>query len=50
MDPVIHAISDLGMTEDEIIREGFDEKLVRFVARRINSMKYKRKVPVIAKI
>ena len=50
MDPVIHAISDLGMTENEIIREGFDEKLVKFVGKRINSMKYKRKVPIIAKI
>ena len=48
MDPVIHAVSDLGMSEDEIIREGFDEKLVRFVNKRINSMKYKRKVPIIA--
>ncbi|MBR4490558.1 NAD+ synthase [bacterium] len=50
MDPVIHAISDLGMNEEEIVREGFDEKLVTFVSRRINSMKYKRKVPIIAKI
>ncbi len=50
MDPVIHAVSDLGMSEEEIIREGFDEKLVRFVIRRINSMKYKKKVPIIAKI
>ena len=50
MDPVIHAVSDLGMNEDEVIREGFDEKLVRFVAKRIASMKYKRKVPIIAKI
>ena len=48
MDPVIHAVSDLGMSEDEILREGFDEKLVRFVNKRINSMKYKRKVPIIA--
>ncbi len=48
MDPVIHAISDLGMSEEDIIREGFDEKLVRFVKTRINSMKYKRKVPIIA--
>ena len=50
MDPVIHAVSDLGMSEEEIIREGFDEKLVRFVNKRINSMKYKRKVPIIATI
>ena len=50
MDPVIHAVSDLGMSEEEIIREGFDEKLVRFVVCRINSMKYKRKVPIIATI
>ena len=50
MDPVIHAVSDLGMSEEDIIREGFDEKLVRFVKARINSMKYKRKVPIIATI
>jgi NAD+ synthetase len=50
MDPVIHAISDLQMNEDDIINEGFDEKLVKFVKTRINSMKYKRKVPIIAKI
>ena len=50
MDPVIHALSDLGMKEDEIVREGFDEKLVHFVNKRINSMKYKRKVPIIANI
>ena len=50
MDPVIHAISDMQMNEDDIIREGFDEKLVKFVKTRINSMKYKRKVPIIAKI
>ena len=50
MDPVIHAVSDLGMSEKEIIREGVDEKLVRFVVCRINSMKYKRKVPIIATI
>ena len=50
MDPVIHAVSDLGMSEEEIIREGFDEKLVRFVVQRISSMKYKRKVPIIAEI
>ncbi len=48
MDPVIHAVSDLCMSEEEIICEGFDEKLVRFVNKRINSMKYKRKVPIIA--
>ena len=48
MDPVIHAISDLGMSEDEIIGGGFDEKLVRFVKNRINSMRYKRRVPIIA--
>ena len=50
MDPVIHAISDMQMNEDDIICEGFDEKLVKFVKTRINSMKYKRKVPIIAKI
>jgi len=50
MDPVIHAVSDLNMSEEEIIREGFDEKLVKFVKTRINSMKYKRKVPIIAQI
>ena len=50
MDPVIHAISDLGMSEEEIIRNGFDEKLVRFVKKRINSMCYKRNVPIVAKI
>ena len=50
MDPVIHALSDLGMKEDEIVREGFDEKLVHFVNKRIISMKYKRKVPIIANI
>ena len=48
MDPVIHAISDLGMSEDEIVGGGFDEELVRFVKNRINSMKYKRRVPIIA--
>ena len=50
MDPVIHALSDLGMKGNEIVREGFDEKLVHFVNKRINSMKYKRKVPIIANI
>ena len=50
MDPVIHAISDLGMSEEEIIRNGFDEKLVHFVKKRINSMRYKRNVPIVAKI
>jgi len=50
MDPVIHAIADLKLSEEEIVKEGFDEKLVCFVKNRINSMRYKRDVPIIAKI
>ena len=50
MDPVIHAISDLKLSPEEIIKNGFDHKLVVFVKNRIDSMRYKRNVPVIAKI
>ena len=50
MDPVIYALSDLKLSEDEVVKNGFDEKLVRFVKNRIDSMRYKRIVPIVAKI
>ena len=50
MDPVIYALRDLSLSEEEIIASGFDEKLVKFVNKRIKSMSYKRNLPIIAKI
>lgn len=50
MDLVIHALIDLNLTAEETIREGLDADLVHFVEKRIKSMRYKRNVPVIAKI
>lgn len=50
MDPVIHAITELGMKPGEIIEKGHDEKLVKLVDSRIKSMSYKLNVPIISTI
>lgn len=49
MDPVIHALTDLKMTTDEIIKAGHDEKLVLNVEKRIRAMSFKRNIPVVLK-
>ncbi len=50
MDPVLHGLTELNMSAQEIIDEGHDEKLVKLVIDRMNSMSYKLKVPIISDI
>jgi NAD+ synthase len=49
MDPVIHALTDLKMNPDEVIKAGHDARLVEALNKRINAMSFKRNIPVILK-
>jgi NAD+ synthase len=50
MDPVIHALTDLNMKPEDVVKEGFSEKLVKTVDSRIRSMAYKLNVPIISPV
>jgi len=48
MDRVIYGLIDLGFTTEKIIEAGEDEQLVRSIEKRIKSMSYKRRIPIVA--
>lgn len=50
MDPVLHALFDLGLSASDVIAQGHDRELVEFISRRVPAMRYKTKIPIIAKI
>ena len=50
MDPVLYGLTELNMSAQKIVDEGHDEKLVRLVIDRMNSMSYKLRVPIISNI
>jgi len=50
MDPVIYGITELGMDPKSIIEKGHSEKLVELVEKRVRSMSFKKKLPIISNI
>jgi len=50
VDPLLYAMVDHRLHEDELVERGFDRSFVKRVARRIAQMHYKRVPPVIAKL
>ncbi len=50
LDPVLYALLDLRIPPEKIVALGADERLVSFAAKKVLTMHYKRKIPVIAKI
>ncbi len=50
MDPVLYQLIDLRAKPEAVIAAGYDEKLVRYLYKRLFAMHYKRKIPIIAKL
>ncbi len=50
LDPVLYALLDLRIPPEKIVTLGADERLVLFAAKKVLTMHYKRKIPIIAKI
>ncbi|HNW81329.1 MAG TPA: NAD+ synthase [bacterium] len=50
MDPVLYALYDLKMDKNAVIAKGCNKELVEFVFKRVPSMQYKTKIPIIAKL
>lgn len=50
MDPVIYGLNDLSLSPEEIVAQGHSKDLVLFLNKRIKSMSYKTKIPIVAKV
>ncbi len=50
LDKALYAFVDNRMSEQEMIKKGFDEKLIKLIKDRIFKNQFKRKMPIIAKI
>lgn len=50
MDPVLYALFDLKMDKEAVIAKGHNKELVEFVYKKVLSMQYKTKIPIIAKV
>lgn len=50
MDPILYNLLDKRRTTDKLVAMGFDKKMVQTIEKRILTMHYKRKIPVIAKL
>lgn len=50
LDSVLRKYVDERSTQDELLREGFDEDLVKMVIKRIYQNQFKRRMPLIAKL
>ena len=49
-DAVLHRLVDLRMRPDRIVEEGFDERMVHGLMRRIRVNEYKRHLPIVCKV
>lgn len=50
MDPVIYGLTELNLTAQKIIEQGHSKKLVDLVTKRVNSMSFKTKLPIVSTI